>query len=103
MIIYNVTTLIDEDVAESWLQWMRETHIPDMLATGKFLDAKMVRVLTTDGPEGNTYAVQYTAPDRKTLEHYYTEDAERLRAEATRRFADKTDSFRTELEVISVH
>lgn len=103
MIIYNVTTHIDDEVQEAWLQWMQETHIPEMLATGKFLAARMARVVEPDNPGGSTYAVQYTSPDRETLKRYYAEDAYRLREEASRRFADTIASFRTELEVISEH
>ena len=35
MYIYNVTTNIDESVHDEWLHWMKEIHIPDVLATGK--------------------------------------------------------------------
>ena len=45
MYIYNVTINIDETVHEPWLRWMRDEHIPDMLATGKFLGALMTRVM----------------------------------------------------------
>ncbi|MCK5440985.1 MAG: DUF4286 family protein, partial [Maribacter sp.] len=45
MYIYNVTTNIEDSVHDQWLKWMNETHIPDVLATGKFLSAKMCKVL----------------------------------------------------------
>jgi hypothetical protein len=45
MIIYNVTTNIQESVHDQWLTWMQEKHIPDVLSTGKFTSARMVRVL----------------------------------------------------------
>ena len=103
MIIYNVTTNIHESVHEHWLQWMKETHIPDVLATGKFSSAKLVRVLVEEEMGGFTYAVQFTTDSKETLEKYYTEDAPRLRQEVLKLFADKALSFRTELELISEH
>ena len=103
MIIYNVTTNIHESVHEHWLQWMKETHIPDVLATGKFSAAKLVRVLVEEEMGGFTYAVQFTTDSKETLEKYYTEDAPRLRQEVLKLFADKALSFRTELELISEH
>lgn len=101
MLIYNVTINIDESVHDEWLSWMRDKHVPDMLATGKFSHAKMTKVLVEEEMGGVTYSVQYTTKDRGTLESYYKEDAERLRADAMRLFPDKFVAFRTELEVIS--
>ena len=48
MIIYNVTINIEESVHDNWLNWMQHTHIPDMLATGKFSKALMTRVLVKE-------------------------------------------------------
>lgn len=101
MLIYNVTINIDESVHDQWLVWMRDKHIPDMLETGKFSHAKMVKVLVEDDMGGVTYSIQYTTQDRQTLEAYYREDAGRLRAEAQKNFPNKFVAFRTELEVIS--
>ncbi len=103
MYIYNVTTNIDETVHDQWLSWMKEKHIPDMLATGKFTQAKMCRVLIEEEMNGITYSVQYSTKDKETLEKYYAEDAERLRKEVMKLFANKFVAFRTELEVISEH
>lgn len=103
MFIYNVTTNIEESVQEEWLQWMREIHIPEMLATGKFVRAKMCRVLVEEDMGGVTYSVQFTVPDRETLQRYYKEDADMLRKRAMDLFAGKSVSFRTEMEIISEH
>ncbi|NAS31969.1 DUF4286 family protein [Flavobacteriaceae bacterium R38] len=103
MYIYNVTTNVDESVHEKWLKWMNETHIPEMLALGKFSDARMLRVQVEEEMGGITYAVQYTTDSKNTLEKYYQEDASRLRADAVKHFSDKIVSFRTELEVVSNH
>lgn len=103
MYIYNVTTNIEESAHEEWLSWMKVIHIPDVLATGKFLNAKMSRVLVEEETGGVTYSVQFTTVDKETLEKYYVEDAERLRQDATKLFAGKFVSFRTELEIVSEH
>ena len=103
MIIYNVTTNIHESVHEKWMIWMQHKHIPEMLATGKFSSARMVRVLIEEEMGGTTYSVQYTTDSKATLEKYYLEDAPALREEAQQLFGDKMLSFRTELELISEH
>lgn len=101
MYIYNVTTNIDDSVHDQWISWMRDTHIPEMLATGKFTHAKMCRVLVAEEMGGTTYSVQYRTADRETLLRYYKEDAPRLREKALQLFADKMIAFRTEMEIIS--
>lgn len=99
MIIYNVTSSIDESIHEEWLSWIKE-HIPQVLATGKFEKATLSKVLIEEDMGGVTYAVQYKTNSRETLEAYYKEDAPKLRTDALKRFGDKVLSFRTELQII---
>jgi len=99
MFIYNVTINIDDSVHEAFLSWMK-THIPDVLATGKFLSARFSQVLVEEEAGGTTYSVQYTAKSRADLDAYYEEDAPRLRQEGMKKFADKMLGFRTELKII---
>ncbi|SFW30222.1 protein of unknown function [Sinomicrobium oceani] len=103
MYIYNITINIEESVHEEWLVWMKEIHIPDILATGKFSNARMLKVLVDEDMGGVTYSVQLMADSRDILEKYYAEDAERIGAALQKRFADKFVTFRTELEIISEH
>jgi phosphoribosylamine-glycine ligase len=103
MIIYNVTTNIHESVHDQWMIWMQHKHIPAMIATGKFVSAKMARVLIEEEMGGVTYSVQYVTDSRETLQKYYLDNAPSLREEGVKLFGDKMLSFRTELEVISEH
>ncbi len=103
MIIYNVTINIHESVHDEWLHWMQHKHIPEILATGKFSSARLVKVLVEEEMGGTTYSVQYWADSRENLERYYQEDAPGFRAEGHRLFGDKMLAFRTELEFISDH
>jgi len=97
-IIYNVTINIDESIHAEWLIWIKE-HIPKVLATGKFEKATLTKVLVEED-EGHTYSVQYRSYSRAALDTYYKEDAEKLKAEGMKKFADKMLAFRTELEII---
>lgn len=103
MIIYNITINIHESVHEKWMIWMQHKHIPEMLATGKFTSARLVKVLIEEEMGGTTYSAQFTTDSKATLEKYYQEDAPKLRAESQKLFGDKMVAFRTELEVISEH
>ena len=103
MIFYNITINIHESVHDQWMQWMQEKHISDVLATGKFSAARMVKVLIDEEMGGTTYSVQFTTDSKETLQRYYDEDAPRLRDEGLKLFGDKMLAFRTELELISEH
>jgi phosphoribosylamine-glycine ligase len=80
---------------------MQHKHIPEILATGKFSSARMVRVLIEEEMGGVTYSVQYTTDSKETLEKYYQEDAPGFREEGLKLFGDKMLAFRTELELIA--
>ncbi len=99
MIIYNVTINVDFDVHDQWLQWMKESHIPEVMSTGLFLDQRMCRVLADD-EGGITYAIQYTCADMATYERYRDEHAPRLQAETQKHYIGKFAAFRTLLEVV---
>ncbi|UJH90439.1 DUF4286 family protein [Antarcticibacterium sp. 1MA-6-2] len=100
MYIYNVTTNIQEDVHEEWLEWMKNEHIPDMLSTKKFTKALMSRVMVEEAMGGVTYSVQYTCINKEMLHKYYEEDAADLRSRS-KVFEGKFVSFRTEMQIIS--
>ena len=100
MYIYNVTINIEETIHDRWLQWMKNEHIPAMIATGKFSKALMARVMVEEEMGGLTYAVQYTTDSKETLQKYYAENAAELRAQS-KPFEGKFVAFRTELEIVS--
>jgi hypothetical protein len=99
MIIYNVTVNIENDVREEWLQWMKSKHIPDVMATGYFLENKVCKVLV-DEEQGTTYSIQYTCANMDDLKEYQTNHAPRLQKEVADKYANKFVAFRTLLEVV---
>jgi hypothetical protein len=98
MYIYNVTINIDDSIHKPWLNWI-DKHIKDVLATKRFISAKLTRVLVEEEMGGTTYSVQYTAKTRQDLDDYYKFDAEALRKDSDI-FKGKFVAFRTELHVI---
>lgn len=99
MILYNVTVKIDRDVHDDWLSWMREVHIPDVLATGHFVSHRICRLLHEE-EDGVTYAIQYFAHSTDDIQAYQERHAQRLQAEHTRRYKDRFVAFRTLMEVV---
>jgi len=100
MYIYNVTLNVDESIHDEWINWMKEVHIPEVLATGRFTKALMSEVLVKEDLGGITYSVQYSCNSKKDLLHYYEEDANRLRGDIFTKFGNKFGAFRTEMKII---
>ena len=99
MLIYAITTHVENEIESQWVDWMRETFIPMMFSTGKFREATFTKVVGAS-TDGSSYSVQYTTSNRTTLQNFLAEDAPRLETESQRLFGNKTLSFATELELI---
>jgi hypothetical protein len=98
MILYNVTVNIDHDVHDNWLKWMQEVHIPEVMQTGMFLEARISKILAEE-EGGKSYAIQYLAKDMETYETYRDRFAPELQKAHTEKFAGKFVAFRTLLRV----
>ncbi len=100
MILYNVTVKIKKSLEAEWLQWMRESHIPDVLNTGLFLDNKICKILHEEEDGGVTYAFQYYCKDMEAFNTYQDNHAKALQADHSNRYKDQYVAFRTLMEVI---
>jgi hypothetical protein len=99
MIIYNVTVNIDHSVHDEWLDWMKNIHIPDVVATGCFSQGRIFRIMV-DEQQGVSYSIQYTAASIEEIQRYMKEFAPALQKEHTEKYRDKFTAFRTLLEHI---
>lgn len=98
MIIYNVTVNIDYDAHDEWITWMREHHIPEVMQTGLFLEAKISKILAEE-EGGKSYAIQYICESMEVYEKYRDNFAAELQQKHTAKFAGKFVAFRTLLKV----
>lgn len=99
MILYNVTLILDEPIEQEWLLWMKETHIPEVMATECFIGYRMLKVL--DSPnEGVTYCVQYTTNSLVDYERYQTNFAPQLQASLNSMFKNRFVAYRSLMEFI---
>lgn len=94
MYIYSVTVNVNEQIHAEWLNWMKETHIADVMKTGCFVDSKLLKLLYVED-EGHTYSVQYRFLDLSDIERYQKQFAPSLQAEHSRKFKDQYAAFRT--------
>jgi len=73
------------------------------LGTGKFEKATLSQVLVEEDMGGVTYSIQYRSYSREALDTYYREDADTLRNEGLKKFADKMLSFRKAKKYLGQH
>ena len=100
MILYNVTTKIDPSLANEWLNWIRDVHIPDMKSTGCFFDALIFRLLEIAEDDGITFAVQYHALTMPDYEKYIRDYSGSLRKKSIDKWGNNIVSFRSVLELV---
>lgn len=82
MITYEVTAEVREDLRTRYEVYMRDRHIPDVLATGLFAGASFMR-----GDDGR-FRSRYLFTDRDAHERYLSTHAARLRADFASHFPE---------------
>ena len=101
MIVYSVTVNIDESIHEDWFSWMKNKHIPDVMATGYFSEYRMLRVISRqDDEQGISYNIQYTCASMADLHQYQVQKAPALQKEHSDLYDGKFAAFRTLLELV---
>ena len=99
MIIYNVTINIEDDVHLEWVEWMKNEHIPKVMATGYFLESRMCRLMV-DEESGTSYTIQYTLKNMADYEEYQLLHAPALQKETKDKYREKFVAFRSLMEVV---
>ena len=99
MIVYNVTVSVDENITSDWLAWMKDEHIPEVMACGVFSKAQINKVITNNDSD-NTFAIAYTCTTIEKLHRYQTEFSAKIQEKHVARYGDKAVAFRTIMEII---
>lgn len=82
MVIYEVTALVAPDLVQDYEHFMREHHIPAILATGCF------QRVTFSRADPDRYRMHYEALSSGDLERYLASHAPALREDFTAHFPD---------------
>jgi hypothetical protein len=94
MVTYEITATVRADLIDAYERFMRERHIPDLLATGHFAAASLGR----SGP--GRYRIRYEAKSREALDRYIAEHAPRLRAHLQSELPEGVDVAREEWDIL---
>ena len=101
MIIYNVTIKIANAIHTGWLQWLKEEHIPEVIQTGCFTYATILRLLEVDDTEGPTYAIQYFAESKGLCNNYMEKHAPTMRQKSFDKWGNQFIAFRSVMQVVN--
>ena len=82
MVRYEVTVTVRADLRERFERYFLDTHIPEILATGCFLDIRF------DRSDAGAYRTVYHAATRAELERYLSEFTARFRADFLAHFPE---------------
>src|SRR6266496_2943928 len=95
MFVYNITVKVDNKIVQQWLQWQREVHIPEIMATNLFTDNKIFKLLEQDDDDTSTYVLQYFAETKENYYRYINEYAPGFREKALEKWGNNFIAFRT--------
>lgn len=79
-VIYEITATVENKLAAAYEKYMRERHIPDLLATNCFSRARFAR------SSENGYQIQYEARSQTALDEYLKTHAAKMRADFAAHF-----------------
>lgn len=94
-VLYSVWCDVDPGVEKEWETWMRQVHVPQVVAAGAFLGAKMYAL--REGAAAKWVTI-YEAKDRRALDAYLGGPAKGLREDYQKHFGDKSKLTRMVLE-----
>jgi len=94
MIVYNVTNSVDKEIAEEWISWMKDKHIPGLLKAGLFESYKILKVLNHDDDKTLSFAVQFYSKSIESIHEYH------LNEEIRQRYGDRVLTYATLLEEV---
>ena len=100
MIIYNVTAKIDASIEEEWMKWMKKEHIPELINTGCFTKATILRLLEVDETDGPTFAIQYFAESKSLYNAYIQKHSDELRKKGIDKWGNRFIAFRSVMQIV---
>jgi len=98
MIVYNETYIVDENLHELWLNWMKGNYISQLMASNLFSSFNILTVLNSPN-EGVTYCIQYLT-DNIANYHLVQPQLQDLQADLFKHFENKFVQFNTLMQSV---
>lgn len=101
MIIYHVTITLEASIEAEWIEWMKRSHIPDVLRTGCFSECRIGKAVGAENDE-LVYVMQYSCGSLEEYHRYRDNFASVLQKDHADRFGGRFRGARQILEEIAL-
>ncbi len=99
MIYYQVNIRVKKDIEIEWLEWMKKTHIPEVLETGYFLSHKISKIIKPISDEGIVeFSIVYKCEFIEQYLDYSANSANELQKKHSEKFNGKVTAYRKIME-----
>ena len=99
MLLYNITIILDEEIQQSYLKWLKFDYSNLIMSSGFFVSNRILKVL--DSPnEGVTYCMQLIAESAEKYNEYLQKQSIHLQNNVPSEYLDKFVLFNTLMEFI---
>lgn len=98
MITYQVEVTVPNALVDQWVDYMTSQHIADVVNTGLFLTAHLIKVVDPTSPDATVFRVRYACRSIDDLETYRSEHAPALQAHHTEKFGTAVTAVRSVTE-----
>lgn len=100
MIIYSESFHVEYPLEKEWIDWVKNTLIPEMYEIQIFTKVIFSKVISHPDESGCTYSLQYYADNKKDLETFYKNHSDRFAQLLFHKFGTRVLPFKTELELL---
>lgn len=100
MLIYNVTSKVDQRVHATWLKWMENDYLPAQMATKLVVNYQLTRLLNVDDSQGPTYALLLSFNKREDYKSYQIKYLKGFEKAVKEKWGDNVLSFASTLDVV---
>ena len=100
MLIFNTTYKISGSITEHWLEWVKQNHLPFMLADELFSRPQIAKIVGSEDEEGVSYSIQFQIADMQSLMNWHKKNATTFQQHFQSAFGNEVQFFSTVLEIV---
>ncbi len=100
MLIFNTTYKVSSHIANKWLVWIQEQHIPFMLSYKDFSIPQIAKIVGSEDEHGVSYSVQFQIENMDKLTTWHRQNATEFQTSFQKAFGTEVQFFSTVLEII---
>lgn len=100
MLLYNTSYLLDQELEDIFVEWMKTKFIPLLKETGTFSNNYFCKVMVAKDDGGLTYSLQLLFKTREQLEKYINNFESRTKAVFNAKFQNQVITFSSLLQEV---